>query len=70
MMVTQLIIIKRTALLKANPEFDLVTDEIMWLPMLEVEITEEDDKQMFEKLMNMLDEADDVQNVYHNVKGE
>src|SRR5690554_4088313 len=60
----------RKALLKANPDFDLVTDEIMWLPMLEVEITKNEDQELFEKLMNMLEEVDDVQNVYHNVKGE
>ena len=60
----------RKALLKANPDFDLVTDEIMWIPMLEVEITKNEDQELFEKLMNMLEEVDDVQNVYHNVKGE
>lgn len=60
----------RTALLKANSDFELVTDEIMWIPMLEVEVTETEDQELFDKLMNMLDEVDDVQNVYHNVKGE
>ena len=60
----------RTALLKANPEFELVTDEIMWLPTLEVEVTSSEDKEMFDKLIGMLDEVDDVQKVYHNVKGE
>ena len=38
--------------------------------MLEVEITKNEDQELFEKLMNMLEEVDDVQNVYHNVKGE
>lgn len=60
----------KTALLKANPEFELATDEIMWLPQLEVEITEEEDQAMFDKLIEMLEDLEDVQNIYHNVKGE
>ena len=57
----------RNALLAANPEFEFVTDEIMWLPTVEVTLTEQDDIDMFEKLTGMLDELDDVKDVYHNV---
>ena len=39
----------------------------MWVPITETQITNEDDVKNFEKLMNMLDEVDDVQDVYHNV---
>lgn len=57
----------KTALEKHNENLDFVTDEIMWVPITETQITNEDDVKNFEKLMNMLDEVDDVQDVYHNV---
>lgn len=60
----------RTALLKHNKDYDLVVDEIMWVPSMEVEITGKEHKEMFEKLMTMLDDVEDVQKVYHNVKGD
>lgn len=56
----------RTAFLDENPELEFITDEIMWMPMMDATI-DENDKEKFEKLMNMLEELDDVQDVYHNV---
>lgn len=56
----------RTALLEANKDYDFVTDEIMWIPSIETTITESDDIEMFNKLTSMLDELDDVKDVYHN----
>lgn len=56
----------RTALLAANSEFEFVTDEIMWVPTLEATISAKDDIDMFNKLTGMLDELDDVKDVYHN----
>lgn len=57
----------KTAILESNPDLDFTTDEIMWLPIMEVELDDEDmDK--FNRLINMLEELDDVQDVYHNVK--
>ena len=32
-----------------------------------VELTSDEDKKMFQRIMDLLDEDDDVQNVYHNV---
>jgi|SRR5690554_1159105 len=58
----------RTAFLDQNPELEFDTEEIMWLPIIETELTSDDDKQAFQKLLDMLDELDDVQDVYHNVK--
>lgn len=58
----------RTAFLDHNPELEFETDEIMWLPIMETELTTDDDKAAFEKLLDMLNELDDVQDVYHNVK--
>ena len=47
-----------------NVEFDL--DEITMLPKEKVTLTGED-KETFERMLNMLDEVEDVQHVYHNV---
>lgn len=58
----------KDALTKANKDLEFVTDEIMWLPLEEVEIVDLEAKELFEKLTNMLDEVEDVKDVYHNVK--
>ena len=58
----------KDALAKANKDLEFVTDEIMWLPLDEVELVTEDDKELFKKLTDMLDEVEDVKDVYHNVK--
>lgn len=57
----------RTALLKINPDIDLEIDEIAMVPLDKVTL-EGEDKETFEKLLNMLDDIEDVQNVYHNVE--
>lgn len=57
----------RTALLDKYPDLDLVTDEIMWIPIMETELNEEEQGK-FDRLINMLNELDDVQGVFHNVK--
>ena len=46
-------------------EFDI--DEIAMLPKDKIKITGED-KEIFERLITMLDDCDDVQNIYHNVE--
>jgi YebC/PmpR family DNA-binding regulatory protein len=58
----------RTAFTEENPELEFITDEIMWLPIMDTELTDEEDKNTFQKLLDMLNELDDVQDVYHNVK--
>ncbi len=57
----------RTAISDTMPELELDTDEIMWLPIMETTLDLEEDREMFERLLSMLDELDDVQEVYHNV---
>jgi len=47
-------------------EFEVA--EISYLPNDYVEITDPEDKRKFDELCDMLDELQDVQNVYHNVK--
>ncbi len=58
--------IKEAILAKApNTEFDL--DEITMLPKEKVTL-EGEDKETFERMLNLLDEVEDVQHVYHNVE--
>ncbi len=49
------------------PNVDYEIDEIGWYPKEEVELTCED-KELFERLYNLLDAIDDVTDIYHNVK--
>jgi len=52
---------------ESNPELEYLTDAIMWTPTNEVTLTSDDAKQSVDKLMNLLDQLDDVQDVYHNI---
>ena len=56
----------KAALLKAFPETELEVQEITFLPQ-GTKSLEGDDLLMFEKLLEMLNDCDDVQEVYHNV---
>jgi YebC/PmpR family DNA-binding regulatory protein len=58
----------RIALKNALPELEFEEDEIKWLPLALTELVGEKEQEQFQRLMDMLDELDDVQNVYHNVK--
>lgn len=57
----------RQALLAAYPDIELATDDIQWVPQTTTEITG-DDLPMVEKLLDMLEDVDDVQKVYHNAQ--
>lgn len=48
------------------PSVDFDIDEISYIPKDKVNLNE-DDKVIFEKVLSMLDDVEDVQNVYHNV---
>ena len=52
---------------KDNIEFEI--DEISMISLDKITL-EGEDKEMFEKLLSMLDDIEDVQNVYHNVNLE
>ena len=56
----------KTALLEAFPEIELEVQEITFLPQASKEL-EPDDLTMFQKFIGMLNECDDVQEIYHNV---
>lgn len=57
------------ALHDAFGEIDFEANEIQFLPQASMTLSDEDDILMFERLTSMLDDVDDVQNVYHNVGG-
>ena len=55
----------KQALMEAMPEVELEVDEITFVPQTRVEI-DDDDLPTFEKFINMLNDCDDVQEIYHN----
>lgn len=57
----------KTALLEAFPDTKLDAQEITFLPQA-TKTLEGEDLQMFEKFLAMLNDCDDVQDVYHNVE--
>ncbi|WP_111978966.1 YebC/PmpR family DNA-binding transcriptional regulator [Algibacillus agarilyticus] len=61
----------KTALNETYPDLELKVEEITYVPQTSVTVTG-DDIPLFEKFLNMLDDSDDVQEVYHNatVEGE
>lgn len=58
----------KEALIGAFGEIDFDVDEIQFLPQTTTTMDNEDDQAMFEKFLDMLNDLDDVQNVYHNVE--
>lgn len=58
---------KLVDVLKAN-HLEPTQEMITFLPITTVEITDAEELAKFERLINGLDELDDVSNVYHNVK--
>lgn len=57
----------KTALLQAFPKTELEVQEITFLPQTIKNLSPED-LAMFQKFLEMLNDCDDVQNVYHNVE--
>jgi YebC/PmpR family DNA-binding regulatory protein len=57
----------KDAILKHKKDADFLVDEVTMVPN-EMVILEGEDKENFEKLLSMLDDANDVQKVYHNVE--
>ncbi|WP_417746964.1 YebC/PmpR family DNA-binding transcriptional regulator [Rosistilla oblonga] len=55
----------KQAMLEAKPELEFDVDEITFVAQTNTDISPED-LPMFEKFMNMLNDCDDVQDVYHN----
>lgn len=55
----------RNALTDSNPELEFEVDEITFIPQTEAPIAEKD-LEMFDKFIDMLEDCDDVQDIYHN----
>jgi YebC/PmpR family DNA-binding regulatory protein len=55
----------KQALLEAFPDIELEVEEISFIPQSSIEISK-DDLPTFEKFINMLNDCDDVQDIYHN----
>lgn len=50
------------------PNIEFEVDEIVWVAKEKIVIENPEDKDLFIKLIAMLEDIDDVQNVYHNVE--
>ena len=48
---------------------EFITSEITFLPNEPIELTDPEDKRKFTEMLELLDDCEDVQNVYHNVQG-
>ena len=57
----------KTALTEAFPDIELDVDEISFIPQ-DYKTISGDDIEMFDKFMDMLNDCDDVQNIYHNAE--
>lgn len=57
----------KTALAESFPDLPIDVEEITFIPQLHTELKEED-IEVFDKFMDMLNDCDDVQEVYHNAE--
>ncbi len=57
----------KASISNVKPDVEFTVDEISMLPKERITLQGED-LEIFNKLLTMLDEVDDVQNVYHNVE--
>lgn len=57
----------KTALQEMNPDIDFEVEEITYLPQVDHELTG-DDAEQFERFVGMMNDLEDVQDVYHNGK--
>ncbi|MDG1820049.1 MAG: YebC/PmpR family DNA-binding transcriptional regulator [Porticoccaceae bacterium] len=60
----------KNALSEAFGEIDYEVDEVQFIAQNTAPLSSEDDKLMFERFMDMLNDLDDVQNIYHSVEAE
>jgi YebC/PmpR family DNA-binding regulatory protein len=58
----------KNALSDAFGEIDYEVDEVQFIAQNTAPLDNEDDKAMFERFMDMLNDLDDVQNIYHSVE--
>lgn len=65
--VTEYAKVKQT-LLDLKPDLEFLEDQIAWIPQVYVTLTDEKDKKMFERLVTLLDEIEDIQDIFHNIE--
>lgn len=58
----------KAAMTAAKSDLEFLEDKIAWIPMTYVTVTDETDIHHIQKLIGLLEENDDVQDVYHNVQ--
>ena len=59
-------ILKSTSYALSNEGVTFASAEVTMIPQTMVELTSEDDIKKMRRILALLDEEDDVQNVYHN----
>ncbi|RUO76370.1 YebC/PmpR family DNA-binding transcriptional regulator [Pseudidiomarina taiwanensis] len=57
----------KQALLEAQPELEFEVDEIQYVPQIQTTLSG-DDVEIMEKFLDMLNDCDDVQHIYHNAE--
>lgn len=57
----------KESIIKELPEVKFQVEEIVWIPINQVELYN-NDLEDFNKMLNLLEEVEDVKNIYHNVK--
>jgi YebC/PmpR family DNA-binding regulatory protein len=60
----------KNALTETFGELDYEVDEVQFIAQNTAPLGNDDDKAMFERFMDMLNDLDDVQNIYHSVEAE
>src|SRR5690606_32938460 len=58
----------KVALQEAFEAIEFEVDEVQYLPQMMTDLTSEEDIAQMEKLLDMLNDCDDVQNIYHNAQ--
>lgn len=58
----------KNAIHELMSDIDFEVDDIQFIPQNTVKITDEDDLANFEKFTNMLEDLEDVQNIFHNAE--
>ena len=52
-----------------NEDYPMASAEVTMIPQTYVNLTDENDLKMMNRIIDLLDEDDDVQEVYHNAEG-
>lgn len=58
----------KSALVEAFGAIDFEVDEIQFLPQMTKPIDNDEDREQFERFLDMLEDLDDVQNVYYDIE--